>query len=222
MEVIFPRLPANGPAETRASRCRLAERICPLRHVKCRREVSSILIAEGFSLVSRCGGQKSRCSGWEAGVRVCCRTSLIFSCLRRFPILWLNPSRYLPAAEGRSASSSPVPPAAGLSAAAPECCRVGCPSAWPGECEGSVFRKIFQATRQAFKMLAACCSVGFPTVSVRVCDPCCRITLRQSAPGAGLCFALFFFFCKGKNVKRLLKSQLEALRRKIKDVQPNT
>lgn len=62
----------------------------------------------------------------EAGARVRCRTSLISSRLRRFPALQLNPSQYL------HARPSPALPAAGLPAAAPRCCQVGCPSAGPG------------------------------------------------------------------------------------------
>lgn len=141
-----------------------------------------------FSLISCCGEQKSWCLGcegdpslWEAGRRVCCRASQIFSCLWRFPILQLRPCQYLPAAKGRCAYSSPVLLAAGLPTAAPKWCQAGCPLAWPRECEGSIFTEILQGTHQAFKMFAACCPAG--CLTVRVCDPYCRIALRQSAAG---------------------------------------
>lgn len=108
-------------------------------------------------------------------------------------------AKYLPAAEGRSAYPSPAQPATGLLGAATKCCQVGNPSVCPRGHEGSVFRKIFQETREAFKSLAVCCSVGCPMASVQVCGPYCRITLRQSA--AADSFAFIYFFKKEKMFK---------------------
>lgn len=136
-----------------------------------------------------CEGEPWPVGGWSQGVL---QSKPHFSS----PTEISSPAaKYLPAAEGRSADPSP----AGLLGAATKCCQVGNPSVCPRGHEGSIFRKIFQGTRQAFKALGVCCSLGCPTASVQVCGPYCRIALRQSAAGGG--FAFIYFFKREEHLK---------------------
>lgn len=116
---------------------------------------------------------------WGAGSRVCCRTSQIFPCLWRFPVLQLRLCQHLPAAKGRCAYSSLCRWLQGSPWLPPNDARQDALWHGPGECDK--LRKVLQGSCQAIKMLAACWPAG--CLSVRVCDPYCRITLRQSAAG---------------------------------------
>lgn len=108
-------------------------------------------------------GVKETPSLWEAGRRVCCRSSEIFSCLWRFPVLQLRLCQYLPVAKGDVLIPHLCCWLQGSPRLPPNDARQDAPWHGPGECEG--FRKILQGTCQAFKMLTACWPAGCPAVS---------------------------------------------------------
>jgi len=110
----------------------------------------------------------------EAGVRVCRRTSPTFSCLRRFPVLQLDPSN------------------AGLLQRAGGTClslgREGAARRGPGNVRHLPLGKYFKGHAKHLELWLC--------LSPLSCDPRCRPTLRQSAAGAGLAF--FFSLFKGR------------------------